>query len=88
MIIKGMQNGKELPTTKGGLLCDRWEIYDNAYGYTEYKPKDSKTSDELRDNWEISFYYGDEIFTLKPMDYDKLFIMNDNGKTIETLRNI
>lgn len=83
MIIKGRYK-----TTKEDKF-DRWVTYDNVKNYhADYRIEKPKTEEEYLEN-QISFDLKDgTTIVWSVYHFDELYVMNDDGRTFETLRCI
>ena len=61
------------------------EVYENV----SYYSTDQIITEERQINYFMTFVFGSsalETTTINLMNYDEVYVMNDNGKTIETIR--
>lgn len=76
-------------TDKDGVVSERWSYIDDVKRLTNTHPINNKNNgDYPYEKHMIGYVTGDVQGEFNFYDYDKIFLMNDSGKTIETLRFI
>jgi len=87
MIIKGRYKD-DSKCDLDGIIFDHWQIWDGITTYWLDEPQHKPKSPEEYKKVKLAFETYGENVVLSIYEFDELYIMNNDGKTIETLRSI